>query len=440
MKHRTEYKGLSFLLVLVLLLTAFLPSSCADTEATLENGASVNGKMKSLAAGSLMEYWAESGDIRAIRMADALPDDFVPSVGNTVSTEDSGLPVYIFFDNRDGAGVMYFYTEADRIVMHPDSSCMFAGHKALTDISGVTDWDASRVEDMYAMFSNTSSLPDALALRHWDTSNVKYMNFMFSGATSLGYIDVSEWKTGNVVTMAAMFQVGTNYEGDGQLREILGIGNMDVSGVMDMTCMFYGAGQMTYYDISGWDVSSVASMNHMFSDNLKLRSLDLSRWDVSSVTTMLDMFDDCKALRTIGDVSHWNTSSLIDAGGWLNYCLSFIGDNDGNLDLSGWDTRNLKAAGEMFYYTKLRSVDLSGWTFDAVTNDRWEGAGKGIYYETGNDADFLKGFGRMFGKTPELNAVYVSQEGLDSFNAAVEREVNTGDMWAESKCEGFTVK
>ena len=117
MKHRTEYKGLSFLLVLVLLLTAFLPSSCADTEATLENGASVNGKMKSLAAGSLMEYWAESGDIRAIRMADALPDDFVPSVGNTVSTEDSGLPVYIFFDNREQVEIKSTIGEGTRVII-----------------------------------------------------------------------------------------------------------------------------------------------------------------------------------------------------------------------------------------------------------------------------------------------------------------------------------
>ena len=139
--------------------------------------------------------------------------------------------------------------------------------------------------------------------------------------------------------------------------------------------MFYGAGQMMYYDIGGWDVSKVTSMNHMFCDNRELRSLDLSKWDVSSLRTVYCMFDDNVKLTTIGDVSHWNTVNLIDAGAWLNECCSFVGDNTGTLDLSGWDTRNLKSTGEMFVRTKIRTIDLTGWTFESMTNDGWEDAG-----------------------------------------------------------------
>ena len=153
------------------------------------------------------------------------------------------------------------------------------------------------------------------------------------------------------------------------------------------------------------------------------------------------MFDDAQSLITIGDVSHWNTSSLIDAGGWLNYATSFVGDNSGTLDLSGWDTSNLKAVGEMFLKTKISKVDLSGWTFDSVTNDRWDGAGKGIYYEYGNGYGAeVQGFGQMFKDMPELTTVYVSESGLESFDTAVEREVNIKDMWTNSMCAGFTVK
>ena len=116
-----------------------------------------------------------------------------------------------------------------------------------------------------------------------------------------------------------------------------------------------------------------------------------------------------------------------------------VGDASGMLDLSGWDTGNLKAVGEMFLKTKISKVDLSGWTFDAITNDRWEGAGKGIFYECGNHGD-MTGFCQMFKDTPELTAVYVSGSGLKSFDAALEREVNIEDMWTNSSCAGFTAK
>ncbi len=155
---------------------------------------------------------------------------------------------------------------------------------------------------------------------------------------------------------------------------------------------------------------------------------------------MYCMFDDCQVLKTIGDVSHWNTASLIDAGAWINDARSFVGNNEGLLDLSGWNTSNLKAAGEMFLNTKIHTIDLSGWTFDSITNERWEGAGHGIYYETGNGSEHLRGFGQMFKGTKNLTTVYISQSGLDSFNAAVERQVNTLDMWTDSKADGFTVK
>ena len=338
--------------IIIFLLT---PASC-DSNAMLTNGTIVNAKMKTLAAGSNRDCWTETSDIIAIHMASSLPDGFIPSDANTVSTAESVYPVYIFFDNRNNAGVMYCYTEGDRIVMNSDSSFMFAFNTALTDISGIANWDASNVVDMRGLFREAKSLNNALALRNWDTSNVVDMKSMFSDDISLLFVDVTNWDTSNVRSMSHMFQVGESWKRNGQLIEILGLGNLDVSNVTDMTCMFYGAGQMQFYDIAGWDVSKVESMNHMFCDNCKLRSLDLSGWDVSNVKTMYDMFDDNFQLRTIGDVSHWNTSSLIDAGGWLNGASSFVGDNTGTLDLSGWDTSNLKTVGEMFTYTKLHTI------------------------------------------------------------------------------------
>ena len=491
-------KKLRLILVFALFFSAFLfcchVFADISVDTMLEEGNIVGTRMRSLAAGKNLADWTETSDIKEIRRAEILPDNFVPNNANTVSTPESRNPVYIFFNNENDAGILYFYSEADTIVMNPDSSFLFAFNTALTDISGLAgmdssnvisfygaflrdsslsdlsplvswdtssledmgvmfaddlsltnisalaNWDTSSVTSMYALFLGARNLPDALALRNWDTSNVTDMSSMFSSAVSLMFVDVSNWNTSKVTSMDCMFQVGDSWKGNGQLLEIIGLGNLDVSNVTDMTCMFYGAGQMTTYDVASWDVSKVVSMNHMFCDNFKLRSLDLSAWDVSSLKTIFDMFDDNMNLRSIGDVSHWNTANLIDAGGWLNGAHAFVGDNNGVLDLSGWDTSNLKSAGEMFYYTSFHTIDLSGWTFDSITNDLWEGAGSGIYYETGNDTDEFKGLGSMFKDAKQLTTVYVSQSGLDSFNTVVENGVNTLDMWTSTKADGFTVK
>ena len=445
MTYRSQFRVLKIFLVLTLLACILLsgPLACAkdlSSVAILDIGPVVNSKMKQTTVGADPEHKQAACEIKAIHMADSLPNGFVPNEENTVSSYQSKHPIYIFFDNKNDAGIMNFYTEGTAISMNSYSAYLFSGLKSLTDISGVADWDASNVTDMCSLFSGAKSLPDALALRNWNTSNVKDMSFMFSEAISMMFIDVSNWNTGNVTDMTCMFQVGESWAANGQLREINGLGDLDVSNVTDMTCMFYGAGQMTYYDVSRWDVSKVESMNHMFCDNRSLVSLDLSKWDVSNLKTIHCMFDDCYAIKTIGDVSHWNTANLVDAGAWFNFTNAFVGDNTGTLDLSGWDTRNLKSVGEMFVGTRLHTIDLSGWTFDSITNERWEGAGRGIYYETGNDTETLCGFGQMFRGSPYLKTVYVSQDGLDSFNKAVENGVNTTDMWLNTQSDGFTVK
>ena len=89
---------------------------------------------------------------------------------------------------------------------------------------------------------------------------------------------------------------------------------------------------------------------------------------------------------------------------------------------------------QMFMGTNLIAIDLSGWTFDSITNTAWEGAGSGIYYTYG------LGFGTAFQNTSNLQNVYISQSGLNSFNAAVSRGINASNMWTNSNISGFTLK
>ncbi len=443
MTYSAGFKKMGLILVLTLLAVIILSSFFHFTvaESMLNTGSDVNYRMRALTLSIDPEGKGVYSEIKAIRIAESLPAGFIPNAANTVSVPDSSHPIYIFFDNENEAGIVYFYTDDNTITMNPDSSYMFANMESLVDISGIAGWDSSKVTDLRGLFFGARKLPDALALKNWNTSNVTDMSYMFSTATSLKLIDVTNWNTSNVIDMTCMFQVGDSWDANGQLIEINGLGGLDVSNVRDMTCMFYGAGQMTFYDVSRWNVSKVESMNHMFCDNRSLVSLDLSKWDVSSLKTIFDMFDDNVSLKTIGDVSHWNTASLIDASGWLNECSAFVGDNTGTMDLSGWNTYNLKSAGEMFLHTNLRTIDLSGWTFDSITNDSWEGAGKGIYYEYGNHTETVRGLGQMFMHSKYLNTVYLSEAGLNSFNMAVENGINTHNIWYNTQTnESFTMK
>ncbi len=409
--------------------------------AVLQDGRSVNIKLKTLAGTELQgtnPTQTNDYNIKTIRRATSIPNNFdTANPANIISIEESE-PIYAWFDNTDNAGIIYIYSNAHSIKTGNDISHVCEFMRALVTAPALSDLDTSDAITMNSMFQYADSLT-TLDVSGWDTSNAENMTAMFNKAKSLVAIDVSNWDTSKVSSMRVMFQVGDSKLGNGQLQEIIGLENWDTSNVTNMGWMFYGAGKMTSYNISNWDVSKVESFNHMFCDNFKLKTLDLSRWNTRSLKTAFNMFDDTKALTTIGDISHWSTSNLIDAGGFLNGATSFVGDN-GTLDLSGWDTSSMKTSGEMFRATALTDINLSGWNFSATTNDRWEGAGVSgsIYYEAGNNAS-NKGLAEMFLNMPNLQHIYIDQTGKDSFDAAVARGVDVTKLWQGSPISDFTI-
>ena len=60
-----------------------------------------------------------------------------------------------------------------------------------------------------------------------------------------------------------------------------------------MPFMFYGCDKLkSIGDISKWDVSKVINMSYMFAFCKKFNQ-DISNWDVSKVKFKIDMFDKC---------------------------------------------------------------------------------------------------------------------------------------------------
>ena len=320
----------------------------------LDTGQVVAAKMKTLAAGGTTTvYHAKTSDIKAIRMADSLPSGFTPSEANTVSTSTSRHPIYIFFDNTNDVGIMYFYTGGYQVVMNPDSSHMFRSNLALADISGLENWDSSNVINMHALLiDSTISLTNLDPLAKWDTSNVENMQTIFS-------------------TNPSTFQAGYS----SSLSDITALANWDTSNVTNMQQVLSLSTSLT--DISAlsfWDTSKVTNMAWMLS-NLPITNVDaLSNWDVSNVETMQAMFstdtslhDDYglrSQLEDISGLANWNTGNVTNMSAMFGY-TSITNLNS----LSSWDVSNVSEMKKMFLQTtNLRDVSgIKNWDVTGVT-------------------------------------------------------------------------
>ena len=342
--------------------TLAITSTTKSGSATLLTGQSLNATMKTLAEGKSTSYYTSSSKIKSLKMASFLPSDFTSSTSNTVSTSNSEKPVYIFFDNTNNAGIMYFYTEARDIYMNPDSSSAFYYNAALTNIDGASTWNTSSVTNMGSMFSRAFALTNIDGASTWNTSSVTNMSSMFSDTYTLTNIDgTSNWNTGNVTNMSYMFSHAY------ALTNINALSTWNTSSVTNMSYMFRSTYALTNVNaLSTWNTSSVTNMSYMFQSTYALTNINaLSTWNTGSVTNMSYMFDGAIALTNIDGASNWNTSSVTN--------MSHIFDNTAltNIDaLSAWNTSSVTNMSYMFQSTyALTNINaLSTWNTGSVTD------------------------------------------------------------------------
>lgn len=295
-------------------------------------------------------------------------------------------------------------------------------------VGDLSNWDTSKVTVMHVMFSSTAynaSEFDVGDLGKWDISSVKNIYSMFNhsgySATTWYVGDLSNWDTSSVsATMQAMFTSA------GHSDETWSVGDLstktvvredgstyvawDVSGAVNMSSMFQGAGAATndfnIGNIGTWNVSNVESMKDMFygagGDCTTWYIGDLSNWNIGKVTDISRMFAYTAMYATdfdIGDISGWNTSKVTDMsllfhdtayrsskfdigniGGWnvsnvtnMKDMFSYSGYSADYWyigDISTWNTSNVEDMTSMFSttgYNASYSLDLSSWQVPKVT-------------------------------------------------------------------------
>ena len=91
------------------------------------------------------------------------------------------------------------------------------------------------------------------------------------------------------------------------------------------------------------DVSLLEDFSDLFEDiTREVKTLDVSGWNTSNVKYMEGMFWECATLRSL-DLSGWDTSNVTDMNEMFYWC-----DHLESLDLSGWNTSNVKDMSHMF--------------------------------------------------------------------------------------------
>lgn len=161
----------------------------------------------------------------------------------------------------------------------------------------ISYWDVSQVTDMTGTFNGASAFNRLL--NDWSVHNVTSFEDTFRSATVYNQT-LNDWSMNSAVTLAGMFRDATAYKQN--------MGNWDISGVTSLNSIFRGANVLTNGDISQWNTNSVVDMGYVFTDATAF-NVDLS-WNVANVTDMAGMFSGAVAYR--GDMDEWDTSACRD--------------------------------------------------------------------------------------------------------------------------------
>ena len=117
------------------------------------------------------------------------------------------------------------------------------------------------------------------------------------------------------------------------IKEFVGLSNLDVSQVNNMSCIFQDC-DTKEIDLSGWDTSNVTDMSNMFTECRKLEKVNTKSFNTENVKDMHQMFFSCWNLRKI-DISNFYTPNLINAE------MIFGGDCLDYVDMRNFDSSKI---------------------------------------------------------------------------------------------------
>ena len=310
-----------------------------DHIAIMTEGPDFNTKLKSLVTAT--------SEIKYFKKSTVVPTASMNAVN--IEDEESDYEIKLWLDPTDKTA--YYYAETEKVYLNTDSGRMFYSRLDEQKIRNIleldlSNFDTSKVTNMYAMFNGMSNLT-TLNLSNFDTSKVTKMWTMFTDMSSLTSLNLSSFNTSQVTDMSWMFKGMSNLT-------TLNLSNFDTSKVTNMHAMFNVMSNLTTLNLSNFNTSNVTDMSYMFAVMPNLTTLNLSNFDTSKVTNMSYMFNGATNLTTL-NLSSFDTSKVINMNHMLSYVPNLI-----SLDLSNFDTSKVTDMSDMFSeMLNLTSLDIS---------------------------------------------------------------------------------
>ena len=304
---------------------------------------------------------------------------------NTISLEDEAISDYEIKAWYDVATkTVYYYTDAEKIILNVDSNAMF--HNLVNLISlDVSSFDTSKVRGMGNMFFGDEKLV-SLDLSNFDTRNLTNMDKMFYGMSNLTSLNISSFDTSKVTNMNSLFYGMVNIENinvsNFDTRNVTNMNHMfssmhklkqlqlpvtfDTANVTDMSFMFAETHKLKTLNLGHLNTSRVTTMEKMFNNMWALENLDVSSFDTSNVTNMKDMFNGVTKITTL-NLNNFNTSNVTDMSNMFNSMLAIE-----NLSLPSFDTRRVITMRSMFATMEgLKNLNISSFDTSNVRDFRY---------------------------------------------------------------------
>ena len=259
----------------------------------------------------------------------------------SIESEDSDYEIKAWYDMTNQT--VYIYTEAENIYLNKNSSFMFNNFNKIADLD-MSIFRTINVVDMHYMFGNMHGLLN-LNLSSFDTSRTNDMSYMFYMATSLSTLNILNFDTSHVVDMKYMF--GRTYS-----LKTINLSSFNTKNVEDMEGMFYYTSNIELLNITNFNTIKVTKMNNMFSYS-GVTNLDLSGFNTKNVITMAHMFGSMNAIENLS-LTSFDTSSVTTMNGMFSSMPSLK-----TLDISTFNTQNVTDMGYIFAINNDESDNLA---------------------------------------------------------------------------------
>ena len=245
-----------------------------------------------------------------------------------INKQKINFTYYFTFPNPGDYEIIYIFHN-----LLKSTNLMFYKCKDLYYLD-LSNFKTENVINMSGMFNKCLGLKE-INLKKLNTEKVTDMSWMFNECSLLKDLDLSSFKTDNVQNMGMMFNRCESLTN-------LNISSFKTENVTNMASMFFQCKSLIKLDLSNFNTGNVENMEDMFSFCHLLRMLDVSKFNTEKVTNMREMFFKCTSLENL-DLKSFNIKNVNQMLGIFADCKSLI-----RIDLSNFDTKHLDEINWLF--------------------------------------------------------------------------------------------